>query len=74
MKYLPTLDLWDPGIGKAVETGRLKLQRGQWVRCGQQKPSRVVNVSERGTIWAVHPQPNQAALFAQCVASLRGMG
>lgn len=56
MKYLPCLNLWDRGVAVAVETGRLELQRGQWVRCGQQRPSRLVHVSERGTIWAVHPQ------------------
>ena len=55
MRYLPTVDLWNPALHTAVVSGQLKLQPGQWVRCGQRRPSRFVAVRPRGTIWAVHP-------------------
>ena len=48
---------------EALYSGALKLQRGQWVRCGQEKPSRFVRATE-SSIWAIHPQPNQARQFA----------
>jgi hypothetical protein len=55
MKYLPTVDLWNPALAAAVRTGQLKLQPGQWVRCGSAKLSRFVKAS-RTSVWAVHPQ------------------
>jgi hypothetical protein len=35
MRYLPVVDLWDAAIYAAIDTGALRLQRGQWVRCGK---------------------------------------
>ena len=55
MKYLPTVDLWSPAIASAVRTGQLKLQPGQWVRCGSPKLSRFVKAT-RNTVWAAHPE------------------
>ena len=63
MKYLPAIDLWAAGMTEALYSGALQLQRGQWVRCGQEKPSRFVRAT-RSSIWAVHPQPGQARQFA----------
>lgn len=57
MKYLPTVDLWSPAIASAVRTGQLKLQPGQWVRCGSAQLSRFVKAS-RTSVWAVHPEGN----------------
>jgi hypothetical protein len=48
---------------EALYSGALQLQRGQWVRCGQEKPSRFVRATP-SSIWAVHPQPGQARQFA----------
>jgi len=62
MKYLPTIDLWSSGIIDALHSGALRLQRGQWVRCGQERPSRFVRATP-ASIWAIHPQPNQAGQF-----------
>ena len=62
-RYLPTLDLWDAGVIRAVTEGRLVLQRGQWVRCGNQARSRYVAISDAGVINAVHPQPRQYEMF-----------
>lgn len=55
MKYLPTVDLWAKGINSALLNGQLKLQKGQWIKCGQSAPSRFVQVTAGGTIHAVHP-------------------
>ena len=55
MQYLPTVDLWSPAINAAVRTGQLRLLPGQWVRCGQSRPSRWVGVTRGGSLWAVHP-------------------
>jgi len=74
MKYLPTLNLWDPAVGTAVATGRLRLQPGQWVRCGDQKPSRIVRdagPAGRLSIWAVHPQPQQYQRWLSAVRDQR---
>ena len=48
---------------EALYSGALQLQRGQWVRCGQEKPSRFVRATP-SQIWAIHPQPGQARQFA----------
>jgi len=64
MKYLPTINLWEPGVGTAVATGHLRLQPGQWVRCGNSRPSRIVRDAGPGgrrTVWAIHPQVEQGA-------------
>lgn len=55
MKYLPTVDIWSPSVSAALRFGQLKLQRGQWVRCGNDRPSRFVCVRPSRSIWAVHP-------------------
>lgn len=62
MKFLPTIDLWATGIQQALTTGALKLQRGQWVRCGNGKPSRFVRATST-SIWAVHYCPDQNKKF-----------
>lgn len=55
MKYLPTIDLWATGIQEAIHQGQLKLQTGQWVRCGQKNPSRWVG-KVGNSLWVAHPQ------------------
>ena len=55
MKFVPTLNLWDRAISTLIRDGRMKLQVGQWVRCGSEKRSRIVCITEHGTIWAIHP-------------------
>ena len=57
MRFQPTIDLWiDNGINQnRIISGELKLQTGQWVRCGSDKLSRFVGVTSNGTIWCVHP-------------------
>ena len=62
MKYLPTLDLWNNAIQQAVLTGQIKLQCGQWVKCGNSKPSRFVKTTGR-SLWVAHPQETPKATF-----------
>jgi hypothetical protein len=60
MKYLPTLDLWNNAIQQAVISGQIKLQCGQWVKCGGGKPSRFVR-STGSSLWVAHSQGNAKA-------------
>jgi len=57
MKYLPTLDLWNYSTQLAILSGQIRLQCGQWVKCGSGKPSRFVRVSGN-SLWVAHPQGN----------------
>jgi hypothetical protein len=64
MKYIATLNLWDSQIKQAIERGQIKLQRGQWLRCGTEgKRCRFVGVlnnesvvSGSKKIWVTHWQ------------------
>jgi len=57
MRFLPTIDLWANGVTVALRAGQLRLQRGQWVRCGTEgEPSRFVAVREGGSIWVAHSE------------------
>ena len=56
MRYQTTVDLWDRNTAHMVRTGQLKLPAGQWVRCGQEQPSRFVKMEDSGVIIAAHPQ------------------
>jgi len=56
MRYLPILNVWDNAIGEAIRLGQLKLQKGQWIKCGENaKPSRFILRKKGGSIWAIHP-------------------
>lgn len=56
MKYQKTIDLWNPIISESVYKGTIKLQRGQWVRCGSNRLSRFVQITKSGSLWVAHPQ------------------
>ena len=54
-KCLPTVNLWNPAVDTALRNGQLKLQRGQWVQCGEGTKSRFLEVTTGGgTIRCVH--------------------
>lgn len=55
MKFKPTIDLWTPGVIDSLHNGSLRLQPGQWVRCGNSRSSRFAGCTLR-TIVASHPQ------------------
>ena len=62
MKYLPTLNIWNSKIQDDVLSGKLKLQRGQWLRCGNSmKPCRFVGVKIERSIDVVHWQGSSKA-------------
>lgn len=63
MKFVPTVNMWDPAISALVRDGRLKLQVGQWIRCGGEKRSRIVTITEHGTVWAIHPYDKKGAQY-----------
>ena len=50
MRYLKTLDLWDNNTQTAIIQGQIKLQVGQWVKCGSEHLSRFVKVSQGRTL------------------------
>ena len=56
MRYTKVVDLWDHNTAHMVRNGQLKLQAGQWVKCGQEQPSRFVKIQDSGVIVAAHPQ------------------
>ena len=60
MKFQSPVDLWAPGVEEAVLNGTLRLQRGQWVRCGGAKLSRFVRSTGR-SLWVAHWQGSGAA-------------
>jgi len=75
MTYLPELNLWSPGIAQAIRSGQLKIQRGQWLRCGNNPhPCRFVGLTPGGTLHVVHWRGSKAATnahFLRCVQSHR---
>ena len=65
MKYQSTLNIWNSQIQDDVLSGELKLQRGQWLRCGDSmKPCRFVGVTIGRSIDVVHWQGSPKATNA----------
>jgi hypothetical protein len=60
MKFTTPLNLWAPGVQDAILNGTLRVQRGQWVRCGDGKLSRFVRSTGR-SLWVAHWQGSGAA-------------
>tara|TARA_R100001463_G_scaffold103844_1_gene158341 strand:+ start:327 stop:569 length:243 start_codon:yes stop_codon:yes gene_type:complete len=57
MQYMTTLNVWDHSIKKAIENGQIKLQCGQWLRCGTKgKRCRYVGLTSGKSIWVTHWQ------------------
>jgi hypothetical protein len=74
MKFAPILDLWDNGVQDALYSGALRLQRGQWIKCGKDsRPSRFVRAN-KNQIWLVHYSPCQTARFAEVCAIFKRKG
>ena len=61
MRYIKTVDMWDGEASQLVRAGELKLQRGQWIRCGTDNLSRFVRMLPCGTIHAAHWSGSGAA-------------
>ena len=57
MKFLPTINVYAPGIIDAIQAGQLTLQTGQWIKCGAtSKSSRWCGITATGTLVATHPE------------------
>ena len=57
MKFLPTVNVWDAAVSAALRAGQLKLQCGQWVRCGiDGAPARWVGQRKGGSMWVAHSE------------------
>ena len=54
MRFQKTINLWEHGIQDKILSGEIKLQPGQWVLCGSDKPSRFCGVTKTGTFVCVH--------------------
>lgn len=59
MKYLPTIDLWTPGIQEALSNGQKRLQVGQRVTAGP-AVGRFVGVSDDGSLCIAWWQGSEA--------------
>jgi len=54
MRYVKAIDLWNPENSNLVRSGKLLLQKGQWIKCGSDHLSRFVRILPCGTIHAAH--------------------
>ena len=55
MKFLPTIHAYQNEVYRQIESGRLKVQTGQWIQFSRGATSRFVCLTKAGTIWAIHP-------------------
>ena len=75
MRYMTTLNVWDHSIKTAIETGQIKLQRGQWQRCGTEgKRCRYVGLLNDKSIWATHWQGSPERTNAKFLNAAKAMG
>ena len=66
MKYTKPLNLWAEGVQEGIANGTIKLQRGQWLRCGtNNRPCRLVEIMASGTLHLIHWQ-GSAAQTSHC--------
>lgn len=66
MRFKKTLNLYATGVQDAITSGNIKLQRGQWLRCGSEgRRCRFVRVNPgSGTLWVTHWQGSPSATQA----------
>jgi len=67
MTFLPTIDLWDNYSQAALRSGALRLQPGQWVRCGagNDHAAMFAGVTRGGSIYVAHWQGSRKATLAR---------
>jgi hypothetical protein len=54
MIFVKTIDLWCKSTVRAIQSGQLKLQCGQWVRCGNDKQlSRYISYDKNSGVFNV---------------------
>lgn len=72
MRYLPTLNIWKPSIHNAIRNGQIKLQRGQWLRCGTEgKRCRFVGFLNDRSIWVTHWQGTPEKTNAKFLSAVK---
>ncbi len=62
MKFIKPIDLWEDGVQDRIRSGQLKLQCGQWVKCGYSGYSRFISV-EGKVFNIVHPRSRMEKIF-----------
>lgn len=70
MHYLPTVNLYCVPTVKAIYSGQLKLQVGQWVVCGDNEKHRFVGATRHSLIVA-HPKTPNGKIDRANFAALR---
>lgn len=68
MAFIKTPNLYDPATHNAIESGQLRLQPGQWIRCGADNDHAAMWVGinrESGTMYAAHWQGSAARTRAR---------
>ena len=70
MTYLPTVNLYCIPTAKAIYSGQLKLQVGQWVTCGDGEKHRFVGAT-RHTMVVAHPKHSTGKIDRANFAALR---
>ena len=70
VKFIPIINVWEAGVQNSIMDGVLRLQVGQWVRCGDSSPSRFVKAT-RGSLWVVHGGESMSRRFAEMCSHAR---
>ncbi len=65
VKFIKSINVWEAGVQDSIIDGTLQLQRGQWVRCGDSRPSRFVKATRGSSIWLIHYSESQASDFIE---------
>jgi len=62
MAFIKTLNIWAPGVQDKILSGEIKLQRGQWLECGENATKKCRYIGHNGTtINVVHWQGSTEA-------------
>jgi hypothetical protein len=71
MKFEKTINLYALGVQERILSGAMKLQRGQWCRCGKSgKRCRYVGLLNSKVIWVTHWQGTSAKTQANFIGAV----
>lgn len=68
MAFIKTPNVYDPATFDAIESGELKLQPGQWIRCGADNDHAAMWIGrnpQSGVMYAAHWQGSRARTLAR---------
>jgi hypothetical protein len=60
MKFIPAINIHEPGIEAQLYSGEMKLQPGQWIHCGDGTRASRFAGATRHVIYASHPGADKA--------------